>query len=77
MFKVPLLIIQLYSVWESKEVVVFKRGKAGRGYAQIENPVFYNANTRMCFADLAKSMKTMRAMLTTDAAVCFINIALS
>jgi len=41
-------------VWESKNVVVMKRSLA-TGYAAVDNPVFFNENTRMLLGD-AKSM---------------------
>uniref|UniRef100_A0A6T8LFN0 proton-translocating NAD(P)(+) transhydrogenase n=2 Tax=Hemiselmis andersenii TaxID=464988 RepID=A0A6T8LFN0_HEMAN len=37
-------------VWESREVVVFKRS-LGVGYAGLDNPVFYNPNTEMLLGD--------------------------
>ncbi|OMJ66621.1 hypothetical protein SteCoe_36473 [Stentor coeruleus] len=42
-------------VWESKHVVVFKRG-AGAGYSQVDNPLFIKPNTRMFYGDAAKSI---------------------
>merc|ERR1719300_214380 len=41
-------------VWESKNVVIMKRSLA-TGYAAVDNPVFFNDNTRMLLGD-AKAM---------------------
>lgn len=43
-------------VWNSKQVVVFKRG-GGAGYAGIENPLFYKPNTYMFYGSADKSVK--------------------
>lgn len=37
-------------VWKSKRVFVIKRGR-GKGYAAIENPLFFKSNTRMYYGD--------------------------
>jgi len=50
-------------VWESKQVVVMKRSMAS-GYADVPNPVFYNANTAMLFGDAKKSCDEIQNKLT-------------
>jgi NAD(P) transhydrogenase len=49
-------------VWESKQVVVMKRSMAS-GYADVPNPVFYNANTAMLFGDAKKSCDEIQTKL--------------
>lgn len=36
--------------WKSKQVIVMKRGLAS-GYADVPNPMFYMAGTKMLFGD--------------------------
>ena len=50
-------------VWESKKVIVFKRGK-GTGYAGIENPLFFKPVTNMFYGDAAKSVQALLNSLT-------------
>ena len=45
-------------VWNSKQVVVFKRSM-NPGYAGIQNPLFFKENTKMLFGDASKSLKNI------------------
>ena len=46
-------------VWRSKKVIVLKRSLAG-GYADVENPLFFNANTNMLLGDAKCSIDEVR-----------------
>ena len=38
-------------VWHAKQVVVLKRGMKNKGFAAIDNPLFYKPNTTMFLGD--------------------------
>ena len=59
----PIAGMPVLQVWKSKLVVVMKRGR-GTGYAGVENPLFFNDNTRMLFGDAKKSVDAMLGCLT-------------
>jgi H+-translocating NAD(P) transhydrogenase subunit beta len=46
----PIAGMPVLHVWESKNVIVFKRSMA-TGYAGVQNPLFFRENTQMLFGD--------------------------
>jgi H+-translocating NAD(P) transhydrogenase subunit beta len=51
----PLYGMPILDVDQAKEIVVLKRGQ-GKGFAGIENDLFYRDNTRMLYGDAADSL---------------------
>uniref|UniRef100_A0A8C2V4Q7 proton-translocating NAD(P)(+) transhydrogenase n=1 Tax=Chinchilla lanigera TaxID=34839 RepID=A0A8C2V4Q7_CHILA len=47
-------------VWKSKQVIVMKRS-LGVGYAAVDNPIFYKANTAMLLGDAKKTCDALQA----------------
>ncbi|MGG4775348.1 Re/Si-specific NAD(P)(+) transhydrogenase subunit beta [Paenalcaligenes sp. Me52] len=46
----PIAGMPVLHVWEAQNVIVFKRSM-NSGYAGVQNPLFYNENSFMCFGD--------------------------
>ena len=46
----PIAGMPVLEVWKAKQVVVFKRSM-NTGYAGVQNPLFFNENSVMCFGD--------------------------
>jgi NAD(P) transhydrogenase subunit beta len=51
----PLFGMPILDVEQAKNVIVFKRGQ-GKGFAGIENDLFYRDNTRMLYGDALESV---------------------
>lgn len=45
--------------WNAKQVVVLKRGMKNKGFAAIDNPLFYNPNTAMYLGDAKKNIESL------------------
>ena len=52
----PIAGMPVLHVWEAQNVIVFKRSMKS-GYAGVDNPLFYNENTKMCFGDARTTME--------------------
>ena len=61
----PIAGMPVLEVWESTTVVVMKRGMAS-GYAGVQNPLFFNDNTRMLFGDAKTNVDAILVELKAD-----------
>ncbi|MCK5821333.1 MAG: NAD(P)(+) transhydrogenase (Re/Si-specific) subunit beta [Bacteroidales bacterium] len=54
----PIYGMPVIKAWEAKNIIVMKRGM-GKGYAAIENFLFYNDKTRMLFGNAKDSIQSL------------------
>jgi NAD(P) transhydrogenase subunit beta len=59
----PIAGMPVLEVWKAKNVIVLKRSMAS-GYAGVENPLFFKANTRMLFGDAKKNVDAILGKLS-------------
>ncbi|EID81765.1 MULTISPECIES: Re/Si-specific NAD(P)(+) transhydrogenase subunit beta [Rhodococcus] len=64
----PIAGMPVLRVWESADVVVFKRSMA-TGYAGVQNPLFFRDNTQMLFGDAKERVQDILAALKSHAKV--------
>ena len=56
----PIFGMPIIKAYEAKNIIVMKRGM-GKGYAAIENHLFYNDKTRMLFGDAKATLQKLVA----------------
>ena len=59
----PIAGMPVLRVWEAKTVVVFKRSM-NKGYAGVQNPLFFKENSVMCFGDAKATVDEILHNLT-------------
>ena len=54
----PISGMPVLKVWEAAQVVIFKRSMSA-GYAGVQNPLFFNENSVMCFGDAKATVQSI------------------
>lgn len=58
----PIAGMPVLHVWEAQNVIVFKRSMSS-GYAGVQNPLFFNENSYMCFGDAKETVEQIQKAL--------------
>lgn len=58
----PIAGMPVLHVWDAKNVIVFKRSMSS-GYAGVQNPLFFNENSFMCFGDAKATLELIQKAL--------------
>lgn len=58
----PIAGMPVLHVWEARHVIVFKRSM-NSGYAGVQNPLFFNENSHMCFGDAKETVEKIQKSL--------------
>lgn len=58
----PIAGMPVLEVWKAENVIVFKRSM-NTGYAGVQNPLFFNENTQMCFGDAKGTVEAILSAL--------------
>lgn len=58
----PIAGMPVLHVWEAQNVIVFKRSMSS-GYAGVQNPLFFNENSYMCFGDAKETVEKIQKAL--------------
>ena len=58
----PIAGMPVLEVWKARRAVMMKRSRR-TGYAGVDNPLFYEPNTRMLFGDAKDSMDAIVSAL--------------
>lgn len=58
----PIAGMPVLHVWEAQNVIVFKRSMSS-GYAGVQNPLFFNENSYMCFGDAKETVEQIQKSL--------------
>ena len=61
----PISGMPVLKVWEAGKVVVFKRS-LNAGYAGVQNPLFFNDNSVMCFGDAKATVQAILSELPAN-----------
>jgi NAD(P) transhydrogenase subunit beta len=61
----PIAGMPVLRVWESENVVVFKRSMAA-GYAGVQNPLFFRENSQMLFGDAKERVEDILRVLAAN-----------